>query len=694
MPDEAEVALPSSGALTFLFTDIEGSTRKAHELGEDWFTVLEMHHAVLRPVFAAHGGREVSTAGDSFFVVFTDAAAAVAATIAMQHAIADHDWSPGPPVKVRMGLHTGPARYRAHDNDYAGLTVHAASRVESAAAGAQVLITQATLDAATPAWPDGVDTIDLGFHRLKDLPSELRLYQLAADGLEREFPPVRGLDVVRNNVPVPPSSFVGRTEVLTRLHHLLDDDRLVTIVGPGGTGKTRVALRVATERLARHGDGVWFVELAGAVDGPGVAAAFGAALGVREEQNRGLLDAIADDLRDKNVLLVVDNCEHVIDDAAVAVERLLASGLGVRVLTTSREALELEGERLLPLAPLSVDDDGGEAVALLAERIALVQPDFVLDDTTLPDTLTIARRLDGLPLALELAAASAASLPLDEIARQLDDRFDLLTRGKRTAADRQKTLRGAIEWSYGLLGDDEQRLFRRLAVFPSEFDFGLARAVCGTGLPDPDETLAALIHKSLVSESVTTRLRYLESIRAFAHDELDACGERAALEERHARYFVDEIEEEQMDRPEWVDIISDDLAAALRWAGEHDRELQLRALVLLQPFWARKGRFSEGRATSDVILSATVDVETPHRRRALAETGRLALQQGQRDAARAYYEQAADLAERIGTPDGAQIAIGDLAQFAMWDGDFDTAEALLTRALDVARRTQREDTIA
>ncbi|MEY2417800.1 MAG: hypothetical protein QOG90_480, partial [Actinomycetota bacterium] len=215
MSDDGEVKLPTSGALTFLFTDIEGSTRKAHELGDDWFAVLETHHALLRPVFAAHGGVEVSTAGDSFFVVFADAAQAVAATIAMQRAMVDHDWSPQPPVKVRMGLHTGFARFRSDDNDYAGLTVHAASRVESAAAGAQVLITQATLDEAQSAWPDGVETIDLGFHRLKDLPAEMRLYQLAAAGLEREFPPVRGIDVVRNNVPVPPSSFVGRTEVLT-----------------------------------------------------------------------------------------------------------------------------------------------------------------------------------------------------------------------------------------------------------------------------------------------------------------------------------------------------------------------------------------------------------------------------------------------------------------------------------------------
>jgi predicted ATPase/class 3 adenylate cyclase len=695
VPDPGEVTLPTSGALTFLFTDIEGSTRKAHELGEDWFTVLETHHALLRPVFTAHGGVEVSTAGDSFFVVFEDAARAVTATVAMQHAIGGHDWSPHPQVKVRMGLHTGLARFRAHDNDYAGLTVHAASRVESAAAGGQVLITQATLDAARDAWPDGVDTIDLGLHRLKDLPAELQLYQLAADGLAREFPPVRGLDVVRNNVPVPPSTFVGRTDVLARLHRLVDENRLVTIVGSGGTGKTRVALRAATERLARHADGVWFVELAGSVDEPEVVAAFAQALGAREDADHGLLAALLDHVREQSVLLVVDNCEHVLDATAAVVERLLAVGVGVRVVATSREPLELEGERLLSLAPLSVDDDdGGEAVTLLADRIALIQPDFVLDGETLPDAVTIARRLDGLPLALELAAASTTTLSLAEIAQQLDDRFALLTRGKRTAADRQKTLRGAIDWSYSLLTDSEQRLFRRLGVFPAEFDFGVARAVCGFDTDETDDTLTTLTRKSLISESSTTRLRYLESIRAYAREQLDEAGELDDVAERHARYFVDDIDRDQMDRPEWIEVISDDLAAALRWGGDHDRALQLRALVHLQPFWDRKGRWTEGRSVSDAVLAATSDLDIQPRWDALAKVGGIALHQGDRAAARAYFEEAVDVAERVNGADAAQFLLGNLGQIALFEGDVDTAEELLTGALDAAERTENPEAVA
>jgi predicted ATPase/class 3 adenylate cyclase/Flp pilus assembly protein TadD len=676
-------------ALTFLFTDIEGSTRKAHELGDAWFDVLEAHHAVLRPVFAAHGGVEVSTAGDSFFVVFEDAAGAVAATIAMQRAIAAHDWAPHPPLRVRMGLHTGPARYRAHDNDYAGLTVHAASRVESAAAGAQVLITQATLDAASDAWPGDVDTIDLGYHRLKDLPAELRLYQLAADGLPREFPPVRGLDVARNNVPVPPSTFVGRTDDLARLHRLLDEDRLVTLVGPGGTGKTRVALRLAAERLTRHADGVWFVELAAAVDTPGVVNAVALALGVKEDSERDLLEAVVDFVEDKSVLLVADNCEHVLDAAAATLERLLAAGLGVRVLATSREPIEIEGERLFPLAPLDAEgEDGGDAVALLADRIALVQPDFALDSATRAAAITIARRLDGLPLALELAAASAHTLSIDEIAAQIDARFELLTRGKRTAAERQKTLWGAIDWSYGLLSTDEQQVFRGLGVFPAEFDFGVVEKVSGAAV---DESLLSLQRKSLVVESPSTRLRCLESIRAYAREQLAAHSELDDLLERHARVFV-ELADDATD--DWVDTIHEDIAQARRWAAEHDHALELSATRELQKFWMRKGRLREGRALSDETLERTAGTVTNDRPRIVSNTGQIALLQGDTGTARQRFLEAADLSNTLNGPEARSLVLGDLGNIALREGDYDTATALYEESLEAGRRTGKREHVA
>jgi predicted ATPase/class 3 adenylate cyclase len=674
--------LPTGGALTFLFTDIEGSTRKAHELGDAWFDVLEAHHALLRPVFAAHGGVEVSTAGDSFFVVFDDAAQAVASTIAMQRAIAAHDWSPHPPIRVRMGLHTGPARFRAHDNDYAGLTVHTASRVESAAAGAQVLITQATLDAALAGWPDGIDTLDLGFHRLKDLPAELQLHQLAAEGLPREFPPVRGLDVARNNIPVPPSSFVGRTDELARLHRLLDEDRFVTIVGSGGTGKTRLALRLASERLPRHADGVWFVELAAAIDEAGVVNAFAQALGTKEDTGRSALEVTAEFVRDKNVLFVVDNCEHILDAVASVLEVMLAAGLGVHVLTTSREPIEIEGERIFPLAPLSADDeDGGDAVALLVDRIALVQPEFELTAESRPAVINIARRLDGLPLALELAAASALDLTVEEIAAQIDARFELLTRGKRTAAQRQKTLWGAIDWSYGLLSADEQTLFRRLGVFPAEFDYGVVQDVCGDGIV-VDDSLLALQRKSLVVETASTRLRCLESIRAYARDRLAENDELDTLSERHARTFAGLA----TDAPnEWIDIIHEDLLQARRWAADNDAAVELLTTSRLQKFWIRKGRLTEGRALTEETLARTAGTLSAAGPGMLGAAGEMALHQGDFAAARRLFAEAVELSGELHGPEARALIIGDLGAVALREGDYETAKGLYEQSLAAAR---------
>ncbi len=477
--------------------------------------------------------------------------------------------------------------------------------------------------------------------------------------------------------------------MLRRVHRQLDDGRLVTITGPGGTGKTRLALRVAAERLPRHADGVWFVELATAQSEAAVVAAVAGALGVVEERDQQVIDTVASFTREKNLLLVVDNCEHVLDDAAAVLEKLLASGLGVRILATSREPIEIEGERVSPLEPLTIDDDdpgGSEAVTLLADRIALVHPDFELSADLVEPAITIARRLDGLPLALELAAASAVTLTLQEIADQLDERFELLTRGKRTATERQKTLWGAIDWSYGLLNEDEQRLFRRLGVFPAEFDFGVVAALCGT-TAEVDRDLPVLMRKSLVTEAASTRLRCLESIRAYARERLVESGESDALAEKHARHFVNSVEsDDEIVRPEWVDTIYEDLLAARRWGAEYDVEIELGALFELQRFWLRKGRWTEGRTVSEATLHSTRDVMTKARWNALGMTGQLALSQGDTAAARAYFEQAVDVASAVAGAEAAQLILGDLGEFAARAGDFDTAEQLYASSLEAARK--------
>lgn len=467
------------GVLTYVFTDIEGSTRRATELEDAWVDVLLTHHLILREAITSHGGHEIGTAGDSFFVVFRSAADAVSAAVAMQRGIAAHDWSPHPPLRVRMGIHTGHSILRGHG--YFGLHVHTAARVEAAAAGGQILLSQAAVAAAGDLSLIGVDTLDVGSHRLKDLPSELQLFQVIADGLERDFPPLRTLAALRNNIPVPPSTFVGRSEALAKLHRLTDDDRLVSLVGPGGAGKTRLALKLAAERLHLYTDGVWFVELDTAQDEIGVVGAVAAVLSVREDQGGLLMDKLIAHVRELDILIVLDNCEHVIDVAARVAEQLLRSGPRVRIVTTSRESLAIGGERVWHVPPLSLDDERpreSEAVRLLVDRIAYAVPEFELADELVPIAAAVTRRLDGLPLAIELAAASAAVMPLPEIARQLDDRFTHLTRGSRTALDRQRTLWGAIDWSYGLLDDERPAPLQDARCVPGR----IRRGVSGGGL--------------------------------------------------------------------------------------------------------------------------------------------------------------------------------------------------------------------
>jgi len=678
------------GTLTFVFTDIEGSTRLAHELGDSWPSLLTQHHEVLRRTFPAHGGVEVNTSGDSFFVVFRSATQAVEATVAMQRALRDEDWRPHPVIQVRIGIHTGEATL--HEGDYAGLTVHAASRVESAASGGQILLTQATLDAAADL-PEEVGVLDLGMHRLKDLPAEVHLYQVVVDDLRREFPRVRSQDVLRNNIPVPASSFVGRTDALAKLHRHLDVDRLVTLFGPGGAGKTRLSLRLAHERLHRYRDGAWFVELDPTSDDATVAAAVADVLGVREQQGKTILEATVHHLRDREVLIVLDNCEHVIDAAARTVEAILRAGTGICVLATSREPLAIPGERVWPVLPLSTEGDDPmaiEAIRLLVDRIQLLSPEFELTPHLGEAAVSISRRLDGLPLAIELAAATITTLSLDEIASKLDERFKLLTRGSRTALDRQKTMWGAIDWSYALLDEPERGMFRRLGVFPAEFDFDAVGGVCGDGALDVVALVATLTAKSLVAATPSGRFRLLESIRAFARDQLEATGEAAAVFERHARWFAGNIlradAEPVAGRSDSLDHIHDDVTASLTWAIDHDPPLALDLVAPLHTYWVQRGRWTEGRLLSQHTLDATAQMGVPARAKVLGLTAELALMQGDSDAASALFEQAINLRRDLDGEDAAQILIGDLGAVAARRGDLETAERLYLQALTVARQ--------
>ena len=528
------MGLPT-GVVTFLFTDIEGSTLLAEHLGDDAYEpVLRVHHRVMREAIADHAGQEVSTEGDAFFVVFEHARDAAAMAIAAQRAIGRAAWPHDATVRVRMGLHTGEGRLGG--DNYAGLAVNQAARVASAAHGGQVLASAASKDAAGVA-PRGVSWLALGRHRLRDLGAPVELFQLCHAELAANFPPPRSLERVAHNLPIQPSSFTGRAEELEVAAKLLTATRLLTVVGPGGTGKTRLAYQLAADQLHEFPDGAWVAELASASDPELVPASLMTSLSLRNEPGRTTTQTIVAHLRHRHALVVLDNCEHVVQAAAALTVELLRRCAHLRILATTREPLRVTGERVWALPPLTLPTNGRlplealartDAIALFCERAAEARFGFALDAASADAVTAICARVDGIPLAIELAASRVRTLSVAEIARRLEESFDLLSKGARGAGDRQSSLRSAISWSHHLLDPIERMLFRRLGVFVGGFALKAAEDVCANGdlgTAEVIDALAGLVDKSLVAiVDDGRRYRLLETIRA--------CTRRSALKPR------------------------------------------------------------------------------------------------------------------------------------------------------------------
>jgi predicted ATPase/class 3 adenylate cyclase/DNA-binding XRE family transcriptional regulator len=606
---EPEVPELPTGTVTFLFTDIEGSTHLLQALGSDRYAVLtKEHHRLLRAVCAAHQGRVVDSQGDSCFMAFPTAQEALAAAAETQRALAAYAWPAGAAVRVRMGLHTGTAQVVGER--YIGLDVHRAARIAAAGHGGQVLLSRSTRELVEDTLPDGASLRNLGAHRLKDLQRPEELAQLVLPDLLADFPSLNALDRHRHNLPIQLTSFVGREREVAELTPLLMETRLLTLTGPGGTGKTRLALRLAAEVVERFPDGVWLVELAPLADPALVPQTVATALGAREQPRRAPMDALLDVVRPKTLLLVLDNCEHLIAACAALAEALLRAAPGLRILASSREALSIAGETAyrvpsLPLPEAGHESDvavlaGNDCVRLFVERAAAAQPAFHLTATNAPAIAQIGQRLDGIPLALELAAARATVLQPHQIAAGLDDRFRLLTGGRRTALPRHQTLHALIEWSHELLTEPERVLLRRLSVFAGGWSLDAAEAVCGKDLSaDVLDTLARLADKSLVEvealgEATEARYRLLETIRQYAREKLVAAREMEAIRGRHLDYFVRLAETSEpklrtAEQLEWLgrlDAEHDNLRAALAWALERGaNDLALRLVAAIAYFW-------------------------------------------------------------------------------------------------------------
>jgi predicted ATPase/class 3 adenylate cyclase len=594
------------GILTFLFSDLESSTRLWDEHPDVMKEALARHDGILRDAVEAQGGWVVKTTGDGLHAVFETARAAAAAAVGAQRSLAREEWGATGPLRVRMGLHAGEAEPRA--GDYYGPVVNRAARLTAAAHGGQILLTQATEAALRDHLGEDLSLLDLGEHRLRDLSRPEHVFQLQGPGVSDDFPPLRSLEAFSGNLPLQLTSFVGRSEELAGIARLLGKSRLVTLTGVGGVGKTRLAIQVAADTLPAYPDGAWLCELAAADDGVALVEVVAASLGVSPRAGVSLMESVREFLRAKQVLLILDNCEHLLDAARELADDVLHECLKVRILATSRQGLGIGGERVFPLRPLSVPEPSAvheatvasDAVRLFADRAEAARSGFAIDETNAGAVAEICRRLDGVPLALELAAARVMAMSPTDVLGRLEERFRLLTGGRRTAVERHQTLRAAVNWSYELLEPTERLVFDRLGVFAGSFDAAAAEAVAaGDGMAAWDvlDALTSLVTKSMVAleETREGRVRYalLETLRQYARERLDEIDDADAGRRRHAEYYAGVAETigpalEGPDELMWRHKLRaelDNLRAAVAWAldaaSDEDAELGLRIIAAL-----------------------------------------------------------------------------------------------------------------
>lgn len=680
-------ALPT-GTVTFLFTDIEGSTQLLTALGSGYPHVLGKHHELMRTAIATEGGMEVSTDGDAFFVVFTDAPSAVRAALAAQRWLSTEPWAQAVSVRVRMGVHSGIGELLG--DTYVGIDVHRAARIAAAGHGGQVLVSDATRALLGSGLPADVSLRDLGEHRLKDLPSAEHIFQLRADGLAAEFPPLRSLDARRGNLPDRVTSFVGRDAEIEQLSKLLERARLVTLTGPGGAGKTRLSIETARAVGDRFRDGTWFVPLAAVRDPELVLPAIAAVLGVKERTDRTPDEALAEHLSDRNALLVLDNLEQVVA-AAPKLGPLLAAAPKVRVLTSSREVLRVTGEQEFPVPPLPTDP----AVDLFLQRARQVRPDFDPGQDDVDVIRRVCERLDGLPLAIELAAARIRVLSPTQILERLSDRLRLLAGGDRDLSDRQRTLRGAIEWSHELLNANEQRFFRRFGVFAARPDFAAIEAVVDRdAAADPLDLLTSLAEKSLirrVEAAGEVRFAMLETIREYALERLAEAGEVQELRERHALYFAALAERAEPEllgtNPvrffDSLEADHDEIRALTRWSLEANMpEVGIRACAAIWRFWQLRTHLAEGRARlTDLLAHPALAPRSAARAKALTALGGVAYWQSDMVLAGQCYEDALTLNRELGDSRAIAGSLYDLSFPLAFGGDSPRASGLQDEAL-------------
>jgi predicted ATPase/class 3 adenylate cyclase len=641
-----------TGTVTFLFTDIEGSTRLWQLHPEAMKGALARHHVLLQRAIESNGGYVFQIIGDAFCAAFHTGSEGVAAALAAQQALTSEPWGETGPIRVRMAVHTGTADVRVGEHksgEYlSGLALSHTARLLAVAYGGQILVSTTTQELVRDDLPSRIELRDLGQHRLRDLTRAEHIFQVVAPDLPHAFPALKSLEAVPNNLPRQLTSFIGREREIGEVKRLLAEAHLLTVTGTGGNGKTRLAIEVAATLLDEYPAGVWLLEFAPLADPVLVPQLLATTLGVREESGRPLLATLIDHLSPKRVLLLFDNCEHLIDACAQLADALLHACPEVKILATSREPLGFTGEVAFRVPALSMPDPRHvppleraatyEAIRLFVDRGAAVKSDFTLTEENVAAVTQICQRLDGIPLAIELAAARVRTLAVQQIAAHLDERFRLLTGGSRTAQARHQTLRGLIDWSHGLLSEAERALFRRVSVFVGGWTLGAAEAVCaGQGINRDDvvELLGKLVEKSLVvmdDQGREARYRLLETIRQYGLEKLAEMAEGEALRDCHRDCYVAfaENEEQHLLGTEQVAALQrletdhDNLRAALRWSlDRRETEAAVRLGSALWPFWDTRGYVRECREWVDELLvrvdALPASAITPITRRARAK---------------------------------------------------------------------------
>jgi predicted ATPase/class 3 adenylate cyclase len=742
---------------TFLFTDIEGSTRLWERQPDRMQAALARHDSLAREAVESVRGLVVKTTGDGIHAAFDDPLDAVRAALRLQQSLTDPAATAGVSLTVRCGLHAGIVERR--DRDFFGNAVNRAARIMTAAHGGQILVSQTAVDLIGDRLPDDIALRDLGLVRLRDLAHAERVYQVVHATLRQAFPPLRSLEATPNNLPQQVTSFVGRKDESIELTKLIARSRLVTVVGTGGLGKTRLSLQVAAGIIDEYSDGVWLVELAATADPRLVPQAVASVLGVTETAGQPVAEALLGHVRERHLLLILDNCEHLASACAMLVRQLLQASTTLKILASSREPLNVSGETTYALPALALPGDPqavtpaallqSEAARLFVERAVAVHPPFAVTAANAPAVATICRRLDGIPLALELAAARVRALSVDVIATRLDDRFRLLTGGDRTGLPRQRTLRALIDWSHELLTDAETTLFRRLAVFAGGFTLDAAEAVGHDDGPDAADVLDTLMHlveKSLVErDAAGDRYRLLETVRQYALERLDAAGEAHGQRTRHLLFYLALAQRARPEligpqQSEWLkrlDTERENLLAAHAWSREADLAGAhgLHLVSSLRRYWIFRGLLALGlTVTLEALACASAQPATRQRCEALLDAGQVGAFMGRYDEARRYLEESLAiartlddkvrisaalqplglallglgelaaarerlqeglaLAEKLGTPREIAGVLNALAQTARAGGDLATAEPLYARVLRIGRESGGVDIIA